>query len=80
MLPRINIHNTIVQEKIIIQFLINKTNTNYMFLFRKRSNKLSIEEKQDLSTIEKEIEVYVESEYVDINKKIYQQLMEAKKK
>lgn len=55
-----------------------------MFLFRKRqkerNNKLSKEEKQELSTIEKEIEVHVESEYVDINKKIYQQLMEAKKK
>ena len=54
-----------------------------MFLFKKRqkdrNNKLSIEEKQELSTIAKEIEVYVESEYVDINKKIYQQLMEVKK-
>jgi hypothetical protein len=54
-----------------------------VFLFRKRqkdrNNRLSLEEKQELSTIAKEIEVYVESEYVDINKKIYQQLMEAKK-
>ena len=54
-----------------------------MFLFRKRqkerNNKLSKEEKQDISTIEKEIEVYVKSEYVDINKNIYQKLMEAKK-
>ena len=44
-----------------------------MFLFRKRqkerNNRLSIEEKQDLSTIEKETEVYIEKEYVDINKK-----------
>jgi hypothetical protein len=54
-----------------------------VFLFRKRqkerNNKLSKEEKQELSTIEKEIEVHVKSEYADINKKIYQQLMEAKK-
>ena len=39
-----------------------------MFLFRKRqqvrSNISSIEEKQNLLTIEKEIEVYVESELI----------------
>jgi low affinity Fe/Cu permease len=55
-----------------------------MFLFRKRqkgkNNILSIEENQELSTIEKEIDVYIESENEDINKKIYQKLMEATNK
>jgi len=55
-----------------------------MFLFRKRqqlrSNVSSIEEKQNLLTIEKEIEVYIENGSNDISKKIYQKLMEAKKK
>jgi hypothetical protein len=45
---------------------------------QERNNILHIEEKQELLTIEKEMEVFVESENEDISKKIYQKLMEAK--
>jgi hypothetical protein len=55
-----------------------------MFLFRKiqqaRRKFLSGEQKQDFAIIEKEIEVYIESENANISKKIYQKLMETKNK
>ena len=45
-----------------------------------RNNILLTKEKQDLSTIENVMEVYNGNENENTNKKIYQQLMEAKNK